>query len=351
MSTLPKITVVTVTYNAEELLEQTIQSVIAQDYPLVEYIIIDGGSTDDTVAIIKKYEKYLAYWVSEPDNGIYDAMNKGVMKATGAWINFINAGDIFTTQETIHTCAKAFQNDIAMVYGGINVGNEKCHGFVYQPPLDLALYFKRMPCCHQAIFFKTALVKHYRFNTLFKINADLDLILKLYHAGHSYVKLEIPVINFLLGGIHTQDVPRGYLDELYVTSQYMKTCNAIYEHEAYQCLRDAQIDSSSYMCVSIALGKIVSQLETLKSKYSKIAVYGYGGTGKLIASFLGPSLVCIFDLDAKAINKTHVFHPLSYREIDYDTILISLLGRESEVRTYLIEQIGIEERQIYSFDL
>ncbi len=83
----------TVTYNAEELLEETILSVINQSYKNIEYIIIDGASTDGTIDIIKKYEEKIDYWMSEPDEGIYFAMNKAIEKATGKWINFMNAGD------------------------------------------------------------------------------------------------------------------------------------------------------------------------------------------------------------------------------------------------------------------
>ena len=95
------VTVVTVTYNAQDYLEKTIQSIISQSYSDIEYIIIDGGSTDGTLDIIKKYEKNITYWVSESDNGIYDAMNKGIKKASGEWINFMNAGDGFVDTNSI----------------------------------------------------------------------------------------------------------------------------------------------------------------------------------------------------------------------------------------------------------
>ncbi|RHJ54940.1 glycosyltransferase family 2 protein [Bacteroides sp. AM10-21B] len=96
-----KISVVTVCYNAADTIERTMLSVLNQTYHDIEYIIIDGGSTDGTVDIIRKYADKIAYWVSEPDKGIYDAMNKGIKVATGEWINFMNAGDIFCDKNVL----------------------------------------------------------------------------------------------------------------------------------------------------------------------------------------------------------------------------------------------------------
>lgn len=97
----PLISIVTVVYNGEKYLEETIQSVLNQTYDNIEYIIIDGCSTDGTIDIIKKYEEKIDYWVSERDRGIYDAMNKGILLASGEWINFMNAGDTIYTKNTL----------------------------------------------------------------------------------------------------------------------------------------------------------------------------------------------------------------------------------------------------------
>ena len=90
--------IITVVFNAVADLEKTIKSILGQRFPDREYIIIDGGSTDGTVDIIRRYEKQLAFWSSEPDRGIYDAMNKGVLKARGNFLNFMNAGDLFADE-------------------------------------------------------------------------------------------------------------------------------------------------------------------------------------------------------------------------------------------------------------
>lgn len=98
-----KITIITVCYNALSDLEMTINSVINQTYKDIEYIIIDGGSTDGSLDIIYKYKRYISKWISEPDNGIYDAMNKGIGLATGKWINFMNAGDTFVNSKVLES--------------------------------------------------------------------------------------------------------------------------------------------------------------------------------------------------------------------------------------------------------
>jgi hypothetical protein len=168
---LPLITVITVIYNGAKYLEDTIKSVINQTYPNVEYIIIDGGSTDGTIDIIKKYEDYIDYWVSEPDKGIYDAMNKGIDLATGQWINFMNAGDRFYDEKLIE---EVFSKDIrknVFIYGNailmpLNIiqKQENWH-------LDI---LKRI--IHQSIFTPLACLKKKKFNLKFRIMADYDLI-------------------------------------------------------------------------------------------------------------------------------------------------------------------------------
>ena len=90
-----KVSVITVVYNDVSNIEETILSVINQDYPNIEYVVIDGGSSDGTIELIKRYEYKLAYYLSEPDNGIYDAMNKGIVKVKGQLVNFMNSGDTF----------------------------------------------------------------------------------------------------------------------------------------------------------------------------------------------------------------------------------------------------------------
>ena len=116
-----KITIITVCYNADKVIEKTIQSVQKQTYSNIEYIVIDGGSSDRTLDIIMKYEKCISNWISEPDKGVFDAMNKGLDRANGDYVIFMNAGDYFADADVIEkVCNYIFHNTILLVYVNIS---------------------------------------------------------------------------------------------------------------------------------------------------------------------------------------------------------------------------------------
>jgi hypothetical protein len=163
----PLISIVTVVFNGDKFIEQTIQSVINQSYTNLEYIIIDGGSTDKTVDIIKKYEAEIDYWVSEADLGVFDAMNKGISCVFGDFVNFMNVGDIFfknTLIESLHF--EKSQNSIC----GKNVffSNNRISGII-----PVKMLVNSIP--HQALFMQRSDFEHYRFNIAYKYTADAEL--------------------------------------------------------------------------------------------------------------------------------------------------------------------------------
>jgi glycosyltransferase involved in cell wall biosynthesis len=172
----PLITVITVVYNGVSTLEQTILSVINQTYKNIEYIIIDGGSTDGTVDIIKKYEKHLAYWVSEPDKGIYDAMNKGIDKASGEWINFMNSGDWFYDDSVLLSIDSLLSSDIDVLYGDT----------IKFKTYPLWRFKLHMPFCHQSCFAKTDIYKRYHFDISYKLAGDYNFFFNLWKNGYLF---------------------------------------------------------------------------------------------------------------------------------------------------------------------
>jgi len=201
----PLITIITVAYNAVKDIENTILSVLNQTYPNIEYIIIDGGSTDGTLDIIKKYEDKISYWVSEPDKGIYDAMNKGTLKATGVWLNFMNAGDTFYDQQVLEKVFKDNDwSDTDVIYGDVYVKYKG--GSKLKKTLPIKHLEKGMPFCHQSSFVRTTLQKQFLFNTNYKICADYDFFYTLYKKKFYFKYTNILIAKFLNGGVSTDAI-------------------------------------------------------------------------------------------------------------------------------------------------
>jgi len=198
----PKITIVTICYNAADVVEETILSVVNQTYPNVEYIIIDGNSTDGTVDIIKKYESNISYWVSEPDGGIYDAMNKGIKMATGEWINFMNAGDMFFDTGILEYVAYMIKDETDFLFGdeasyfGEKLLKIKAYPFYEHLPLHRMSGFN-----HQCSFVKTSVAKKNLFDLSFKLAADYKMMIDLYRQGKVFQQIPIVIAIYDRTGI------------------------------------------------------------------------------------------------------------------------------------------------------
>ncbi|MDY0238201.1 MAG: glycosyltransferase family 2 protein [Campylobacterales bacterium] len=198
----PLISIVTVVYNGEEHLEGTIQSVINQTYDNVEYIIVDGGSTDGTLEIIKKYEDRIDYWLSEKDAGIYDAMNKGVKLCSGEVIGLINADDWYEL-DAVREISKAYTHSDkkTIFHAYLNIIQEDKETYIVYPPQDLFILKKGMILSHPTVFVPKEIYKrHGLFSTKYKIASDWDLMLRLYLAGVNFHEIKSLVANFRIGG-------------------------------------------------------------------------------------------------------------------------------------------------------
>lgn len=210
-----KISIVTVCYNASTEIEKTMESVLSQSYENIEYIIIDGASTDDTLKVAKskvlKYNTRDVKIFSGPDKGIFDAMNKGIKKATGEWINFMNAGDLFYNEKVIENLFKSeIAESTGVLFGDTYTekGLFKMLPFIYN-----SNRFCEMGICHQSLFVRTILAKKYLFDLHFKVAADYNMIHKIYDAGFDFKYFNIPVSIYDMFGFSTQNVIRQ-VDEI-----------------------------------------------------------------------------------------------------------------------------------------
>ncbi|MDR0408150.1 MAG: glycosyltransferase [Campylobacteraceae bacterium] len=222
MSKNPIISVVTVVFNGKDFIEDTILSVINQTYKNIEYIIIDGGSTDGTIDIIKKYKDKITFWISEKDDGIYDAMNKGTIKARGEWLNYMNAGDKFYKNTTIEEISEELDKmgDVVVIYGDTEMVFDKHNKYIRHAKKDGHKYHHQF--VHQSSFIKKDIALKYPYDTSFKIAGDTDFFTKLYNKGYKFAKINNIISIFNIIGVSSGLNFKMYLEEIAIISKYSK---------------------------------------------------------------------------------------------------------------------------------
>ena len=253
MNSLPLISVITVCYQAAETLQKTILSVRQQYYQPLEFIVVDGGSTDGTRDIISRHQDIITRWVSEPDRGIYDAMNKGVSMATGEWVIFMNAGDTFAANDVLlriykktptpktptpspsrgegslitptinNATSNANQTPLpsggaggGCLGGGFSVlyGSVIKNGRVIEPHRFTNPH--RMPFCHQSSLVRTSCLREQPFDINHRMSADLKFFKQLLLAGHQFQQVPFPIAIFDTTGVSNARRSAGLADNISV---------------------------------------------------------------------------------------------------------------------------------------
>lgn len=261
----PKFSIITVTYNAADTVEDTIQSVIAQTYHHVEYIIVDGASKDGTMDIVRRYRDRITTVVSEPDRGLYDAMNKGMRLATGDYLCFLNAGDSFheddTLQQMVHSLhspflptdltgstaaeiavAKASAPSAAtpmpadlpdVLYGETQLVDRKGH-FVRMRRLSAPQVltwrsFKQgMLVCHQAFFAKRTLAEPYDLR--YRFSADFDWCIRVMKKAHTLHNTHLTLIDYLDEGMTTRNHKASLLERFRIMARHYGWASTVLHH-------------------------------------------------------------------------------------------------------------------------
>ncbi len=211
-----RITIITVVYNRADTVEQTILSVLGQTYKDIEYIIIDGGSDDGTISIIKKYEAKISYWISEKDKGIYHAMNKGILRANGDYIQFLNADDFFVDKDIIKKVVnklKKFLPDILSFPVWI-VDEKLCMQRILNNKMGINEIKRGRNLPHQGIFVKTDILREYKLNEKYKISSDFELVLRCAINGKKIFFMDELIVYFGGGGV-SGNYPQKRYEEYY----------------------------------------------------------------------------------------------------------------------------------------
>lgn len=220
MPRVPKISIITVVFNGEAYLEQTMRSVLSQDYSRIEYIVIDGGSTDGTLDIIHRYRDRLAFWVSEKDDGIYDAMNKGLSHVTGDIVGLINADDWYEPG-IIGWIADVMEISGAdVVHGGMKILLDD-EVLIKPAPVELDELDKGMLLNHPTVFARASLYRKYGlFNTEYSVAADWEMMLRWWLNGVEFYADEKIFANFRMGGLSSTHLRESFEEKHRIRRQH-----------------------------------------------------------------------------------------------------------------------------------
>ena len=224
----PLITIITVVFNEVKYIEETILSVINQTYKKIEYIIIDGGSNDGTVDILKKYDKRIDYWVSEHDKGLYDAYNKAIMISSGDYLNFMDGGDKFYTDHAIKDVVDKFLlecKDADLIYGDMIKEDlfHKTTSLFKARSLKTLNRIMSMGC--HTIFVRGEIAKKHKFDIRYKISADYNFVVTCYLENYKFYNSEILSACFRFGGISSKKSIRIIIEDYFVQRRLDTTIN------------------------------------------------------------------------------------------------------------------------------
>jgi glycosyltransferase involved in cell wall biosynthesis len=204
----PKVSIITVVRNAESSIEGTIASIISQNYPNIEYIVLDGQSQDRTNSIIQNYSDNIDIYISESDKGIFDAMNKGAELASGDWIIYMNAGDRFYANDSLTKISDALNSDADAILAGVEkilVDRLETRHF-YTMPGAIEDIWRQIPTTHQAILVRLSCQQQYQFDTSYVWCADHDLLARMYRDGKKFLRQEHIICYFDCSGGKNRDL-------------------------------------------------------------------------------------------------------------------------------------------------
>lgn len=348
-----KISIITVSYNSAKTIEQTIKSVISQSHREVEYIIIDGGSTDGTIEIIEKYSKNIDFWVSEPDEGIYAAMNKGVKKATGDIVAFLNSDDWYVETALEIVNSYFFKDDIDILMGWANmIANDEV---VALRKINIESIFYSTPCCHQACFAKKSVFDEIgEFDLKYVICADHDWMLRAYNAGTKIKCVNDIFVNYRLGGESGKRIEKGAKEhkEIAYTNAICsgrQELIPLIEEQYEQKMKNYEIDSLLEQELENDKDKL-KQILGLKDSYY---IWGTGYYGwKCYELFKKADINIVAFVDNSKKKKELYGYPVISPDMISQTVNVCVATPKYEMEIVLqMEGIGIAPERYTTFTL
>ena len=260
-----KYSIITVNYNNKEGLRKTIESVVHQSFRDFEFIVIDGGSTDGSAEVLKEYDAQISYWVSEPDGGIYQGMNKGIKKATGEYLNFMNSGDCFHSPDVLDTIKK-HQGDI--ICGKVLKGNAKSPSGPRKSTITL-VDLMRGSLPHQAMFIKRELLLKHPYDENYRILSDWKFCIEtIVFDNCSFSNVDVIVADYDTSGISTNS--NGLLPkERELILQEMLPPRIIADYQRLTPVDDELLDQALLLTQTVGARKIVKRISKLILRFTQ----------------------------------------------------------------------------------
>lgn len=313
-----KASIITVSFNSVKTIEQTIQSVLGQTYKNIEYIVIDGESTDGTQQVIEKYVDQISYYASEKDDGLYYAMNKGIQKATGDIVGIINSDDWYA-ETAVEDVVKCFcQNNAEVVYG-ITVFIEEDGKKQKKGPSPIELIWHQMPVGHPSVFVKKAVYNRLGgFDTNYRVSADYDFLLRCYSENVRFAYCDRVIAYFRRGGISEIYGEVRCKESYKVSMSYVDRCP--YKADLLSKIEEIH----DWSCFKVELDKDNGMLHRLLCEYfqtnvADILIFGTGIWGKRCCKYLtenGGNIAGFADNDVSKWNQKFC----GFRIIDPDKL-------------------------------
>jgi glycosyltransferase involved in cell wall biosynthesis len=259
---LPKVSVITICYNSASTIKDTIESVINQTYPNVEYIIVDGGSSDGTIDIIKKYENHITKWISEPDKGISDAFNKGILMATGELIGIINSDDWYEKGAVKKVVTEHKKNNKDFYVGALRYWDKHCNSFIVQPDKKYKqkILYKMPNLNHPSSFITKRMYEEIGlFNVDLKYAMDYDLFLRAINKNKVAYIIDDVLSNMRHDGVSVRYASLAYKEVKNLAIDMGRQNSAI----LYYFYSLAKLNTRHFMNF-LGLGRIVSIIRKVK---------------------------------------------------------------------------------------
>lgn len=345
-----KVSIIIVVKNDAKHIAETLDNIIAQDYPNKEIIVIDGKSEDGTREIIESKGNLVDKLVSEEDGGIFDAMNKGISLSSGDWICFINSGDGFYESTSISKISSNWDKHSEIILGDTRiVDRNRKEVEIYRA--NLSKVHLNTPAFHQSQFIKARLLKGMPYDLTYRYVSDYDFLLKCLRSKVEFQTLNFVTTYYLQGGISSFMTGMAMLEAISILIKNEVNLPDICKSHWFVNLARTSHEVNANYSFSHSYNKLLKQIDFISNNYSKIILYGDGKLASLLHTSLGNKIT-------KIISNLHVEDKaLAFQEFldgetcAYDSIIISVLGREDEISYLLQRRFLIDDKKIFIFDL